>query len=272
MHNRELLKRTLLSATAGLLVFPSLAWAQDETVEDDVKRIDTIIVTAQKQEEALQDVPLAITAFTGDFLEDSGVRDAMDLTIFSPSLKFETAHTVRDSGIAIRGIGSGGGFNAGVDGSVGLYLNGVYIPKQAGVLQSLIDIQTIELLKGPQGTLYGANTPAGVLAINTGSPTQEFEAEFSAGVGNFNMREASGIISGGLTENIASRLAFWTREDEGWLKLKQGGETNSRSEYGMRWRTIWDVNENFELDLTADYSHLESHCCDGEWIDISGHA
>lgn len=269
MHNREIRKWTLLSVTAGLLIFPSLASAQAESEEDEVRRIETIIVTAQKQEENLQDVPLAITAFTGDFLEDLGIRDAMDLMLLSPSLNFSTGISARNSSIAVRGIGSGGGFNAGVDGSVGLYLNDVYIPKQAGILQSLVDIQTVELLKGPQGTLYGANTPAGVLAINTVRPTQEFEAVMSAGVGNFNMSEASGIVSGGLTENIVARLSFWTSQDEGWLKLKQGGNTNSRSEYGMRLRTIWDVNDNFELDLIADYSHIESNCCDGEWIDIS---
>ncbi len=269
-------KRQFLSSASGLAIALAMlsggsgaAIAQDTGASGGIERI---IVTAQKREEALQDVPLAITAFSGNFLEERNIRDIRDLTDFSPSLRYENGNTVRNSGIAVRGIGSGGGFNAGVDGSVGLYLDGIYIPKQAGLLQSLTDIQSIELLKGPQGTLYGANTPAGVLNVNTGRPTQEFEAQINLGVGNFDSREASGFVNFGVTDNVATRFAFWTRENEGWLELQTGGYSNSHSEYGGRVKTLWTPTESTEIELTADFSHIRAVCCDGEWIDISDQA
>ena len=264
--------RALITSSLVSIALPVFSVAQEANDQEEVKRIDTIIVTAQRRDESLQDVPLSITAYSGDLIEELGIRDATDLTNFSPSLKFDTAIGVRSSSISVRGIGTGGGFNAGIDPSVGLYLDGVYIPKVAGVMQALQDVQTVELLKGPQGTLYGANSPAGVLAINTQSPSQDFEARFSGSIGNFDAREFSGMVSGGLTDTISSRLSFWSRDDSGWLELKQGGNTNSRSEYGLRSRTIFEVSENFELDLLLDYTHVEAECCGGEWIDISDSA
>jgi iron complex outermembrane receptor protein len=256
---------TLLYATAG-------SAAQEGQAVNNSGAIEEVVVTAQKREERLQDVPLAVSAFTAEFLEDRMISDLMDLTRYAPSMRFEEGGAIRSAGIAVRGIGSGGGFNAGVDGSVGMYLDGVYIPKQAGLLQSLTDITAIELLKGPQGTLYGANTPAGVLNVRTGRPTQEFEANVQIGVGNFDSNEVSGYVSGGLSDQVAGRFSFWSRENGGWLDLMQGGTSNSREEYGGRMKLLWAPSDRVELELAMDYSQLKSVCCDGEWIDISDEA
>ena len=201
--------QTVLPATAVCILF-SVANLPAFAGESPV--IEEIIVTAQKRAESMQEVPLSISAFTGDFLEDRQINNLLQLTRFAPSMEFEPGNSTRNAYLTVRGIGSSGQ-NAGIDGSVGLYLDGVYIPRQGGLIQSLTDIQAVELLRGPQGTLYGANTPAGLLNVNTRAPTQDFEARVEIGAGNFDMREVSGYVSGGLTDDLAGRLAFWSRDE-----------------------------------------------------------
>ena len=233
--------------------------------------IEEIIVTAQKREESVQEVPLSITAFTGDYLEDRQINNLLELTRFAPSMEFQSGSSARNAFLTVRGIGSSGQ-NAGIDGSVGLYLDGVYIPRQGGLMQSLTDIQAVELLRGPQGTLYGANTPAGLLNVNTRAPTQDFEGRIEVGAGNFDMREVSGYVSGGITDDVAGRLAFWSREHEGTVKLHTGGRSNSREDYGGRVRLLWSPSDTAEYEFIGDYSRVDTVCCDGEWIDISDEA
>ena len=233
--------------------------------------IEEVVVTAQKREEGVQEVPLAVSAYTSTFLEDRQIRNLVDLTKFSPSFRFQKGGTLRNSTVAMRGIGSSGQ-NAGIDGSVGLYLDGVFIPRQAGLIGALKDISTIEVLKGPQGTLYGANTPSGLVNVNTSDPTQEFEGRIELGLGNFGEQEASGYISGGITDDTAARLAFWQRSNDGTTKLMTGGRTNSREEWGFRFKSLWAVSDMTEIEFAADYSDLFANCCVGEWADISDEA
>ena len=237
----------------------------------DSPAIEEIIVSAQKRDQSLQEVPLSISAFTEDFLSDRQINNLQDLAGFTPSMQFLKGTSIRNSFLSVRGIGSSGQ-NAGIDGSVGLYLDGVYIPRQGGLLSQLTDIQGVELLRGPQGTLYGANTPAGLLNVNTRAPTQDFEARIQAGAGNFNMNEVSGHVSGGLTDDLAGRFSFWTGQNDGSVKLIGGGRSNSREEIGGRMRLLWSPTETAEYELITDFSRVEAICCDGEWIDISDEA
>lgn len=259
---------TVFPATAVCILFGvanSPAFAGESPV------IEEIIVTAQKRAENMQEVPMSISAFTGDFLQDRGINNLVELTRFAPSMEFQPANSTRNAFLTVRGIGSSGQ-NAGIDGSVGLYLDGVYIPRQGGLMSSLTDIQTIELLRGPQGTLYGANTPAGLLNVNTRAPTQDFEARVEVGAGKFDMREVSGYVSGGLSDDLAGRFAFWTREDDGTVELKTGGDSNSREDHGGRVKLLWSPSDTAEYEFIGDYSRIETVCCDGEWIDISDEA
>lgn len=230
--------------------------------------IEEIVVTAQKREERLQDVPLAITAFSGDYLERMGVKNLQDLTGYTPTLRFLPGNSIRNATLAVRGIGSSGQ-NAGIAGSVGLYLDGVYIPRQAGLLNNLADISTVELLRGPQGTLYGVNTPAGLLNVNTRRPTEEFEGKVTVGMGNFDSREVTGYLSGALSDNLAGRLTFWNSGNGGTVKMVQGGYTNSFDDVGVRGRLLWSPSDSAEYELIADYSVYDAQCCDGEWSYIS---
>ena len=233
--------------------------------------IEEVLVTAQKREEGVQEVPLAVSAYTGSYLDDRQITNLVELTKFSPSFRFQQGGTLRNSSVAIRGIGSSGQ-NAGIDGSVGLYLDGVYIPRQAGLVGSLSDVSTIEILKGPQGTLFGANTPAGLVNVNTADPTQDFEGKVQFGLGNYGEQQASGYISGGLSDDMAARIAFWQKSNDGTTKLKTGGSSNSREEWGFRVKSIWTPSDNTEVEFAADYSDIFANCCVGEWVDISDEA
>ncbi|NKC01898.1 MAG: TonB-dependent receptor [Pseudomonadales bacterium] len=136
----------------------------------------------------------------------------------------------------------------------------------------MTDIQTVELLRGPQGTLYGVNTPAGLLNVNTRRPTDEFEGQFSIGRGNFEAHKVSGFISGGLTDNLAGRLTFWDAGNDGHTELVQGGNTNGFNETGVRAKLLWTPSDTAEIEFIIDYTEHETQCCDGEWADISDEA
>ena len=233
--------------------------------------IEEVVVTAQKREEGVQEVPLAVSAYTDTFLEDRQINNLTELTKYSPSFRMDEGGTLRNSFVAVRGIGSSGQ-NAGIDGSVGLYLDGVFIPRQGGLIGSLKDISTIEVLKGPQGTLYGANTPAGLVNVNTADPTQDFEGKIQFGFGDYGEQQTAGFVSGGITDNSAARIAFWQRSNDGTTKLKTGGSTNSREEWGLRIKGLWTPSDSTVVEVAADYSDLFANCCVGEWTDISDEA
>ena len=261
-------RRLVAFAAAGALAvvgYPALGQ------EEDARSIEEIVVTAQKRDESLQDVPLPITAFSEDYLEELGIKSLTELTQFAPSLRFINGNSIRNSSLAVRGIGSSGQ-NSGIDGSVGLYLDGIYVPRQAGLLNRLTDIQTVELLRGPQGTLYGVNTPSGLLAVNTRRPTEEFEGKVTAGVGNFGYREVAGYASGGISDTLAGRVSFWSSGLDGLDEMRTGGRTNGYDDYGARAKLLWEPSDDFELQATADYSRYDAVCCDGEWLDISDEA
>lgn len=246
----------------GCLASPVIASEEGRGV------LEEIVVTAQKREERLQDVPLAITAFSGDYLERMGIKNLQELTSYTPSLRFLPGNSIRNASLSVRGIGSNGQ-NAGVAGSVGLYLDGVYIPRQAGLLNNLADINTVELLRGPQGTLYGVNTPAGLLNVNTRRPSDTFEGKVTVGMGNFESREVTGYLSGPLGDNVFGRVTYWSTGNEGTVKMIQGGHTNSFDDTGVRGRLLWAPSDRVEYEVIADYSVYNAKCCDGEWSYIS---
>jgi len=241
------------------------------SAEQDAEESEEIVVTAQKREEPLQKVPLSMTAYTGEALERNGIKTLTDLSNSSPSLIFAEGQNAREARISIRGLGTDG-LNAGVDNSVGIYLDGVYIPRPAGLIGQLPDVETIELLRGPQGTLYGVNTPAGVININTRNPTDQFEGRLTLEAGNFGYHSITGYASGGLADGLTGRITAWSSRDHGYVNLKTGGHGNSRDQWGVRGKVHWTPSDNWKLTFTADYTSVTAHCCEAEWIDISDEA
>ncbi|WP_374571994.1 TonB-dependent receptor [Phenylobacterium sp.] len=224
-------------------------------------QVETIVVTASKRPQDVQDVPMSVSAFSGDQLEKANITDATDLAHLVPGLTIATSNNTRNSSIIIRNIGSSG-TNPGIEPSVGVFLDGVYMPSSLSIFTELTDISTIETLRGPQGTLYGRNTPVGAINVTTKAPTQGFEGMVSVGLGNYDKRRVAGYVNGGLTDTLAGRLSFWSDTRDGYVRnIYFGSNTNSQDQWGVRGRLRWTPDDLTTVDAIAYFSKTMTHCC-----------
>ncbi len=202
----------LLSASL-LAILPAKAFAQ-ETGEIG---LDDIVVTAQRRTENLQDVPIAIAAISGNTLTEVGIRDPRDLSMLVPGLSAQAGTSATTTSLFLRGVGIGD-FNSNTTGAVGVYVDDVFLGANAGKLFNIFDSEGIEVLKGPQGTLYGRNTTAGAIRFSSRKPTDELSANASASYGRFNEVQLEAGVGGPIVDDLLKmRVAgTYTRRD-GWL-------------------------------------------------------
>jgi len=172
-----------LLAVATLTLMPAGGWAQKAS-EVGAGMLEEVIVTANRREQNLQEVAISVAAFTGEFLKESGTTNLKQLEQYTPSLKITPVTDSRSTSIRIRGIGSIG-TNAGIDPSVGLFIDGIYQGRAGMSIADLMDVERVEVLRGPQGTLYGKNTAAGALRLISLGPSEVFEAEVEGVYGNY---------------------------------------------------------------------------------------
>lgn len=193
-------------ACAATFVLSAPAFAQ----------LEEIIVTATHREESIQDVPLAVTAVGAQQIEGAGIFDATTLAMNVPGMAY-SEFSPGQALISIRGITSADD-GAGLDNSVALFLDGVYIGRQAGINFDMFDLERIEVLKGPQGTLFGRNAIAGAINVITSKPEDEFGGKFAATVGNEGILRYQGLITGGLSESLSGKLVVNHREHDGFVR------------------------------------------------------
>ena len=235
-----------------------------------IAQLEEVIVTAQKRTESIQDVPISITAFSGEELARRGITDAQTLAQSVPNFDLPSSNASRNATIRIRGIGSSG-TNPGIESSVGTFVDGVYMPSSAMALGELSDIASYEILRGPQGTLYGRNTPVGALNITTHKPSQDPEAKITVGYGDYEEFWANGYVGGGLSERSAGRLSFWYRDREGYEdNLFTGDDVNDNSTWGLRGKLLFEPSDNLEINFIGFYNESEKKCCMGEQLDVFG--
>ena len=228
--------------------------------------IEEIVVTAQKRTESVQDVPISITAISGEDLVRRGLNDMQDVARAVPNFDLPASNNMRNVSIRIRGIGSTG-TNPGIENSVGTFLDGLYMPAGAMSFGELSDIQTIEILRGPQGTLYGRNTPIGALNVTTLKPSNEPEAMLRVGYADYEQANINGHLGGGLSEDMAGRLSFFYRDREGYQdNLFTGDDVNDNSEWGLRGKLLFAPSDTLEIITTVYYSEIERSCCMAEQI------
>lgn len=224
-----------------------------------------VIVTAQKREQALQDVPAAVAVVSGEALEARNIQEISQLQTAAPGLTFIGLNSPRGSGLSIRGI-STTSFSEGVEGSVGIVVDGVPIGRQGAGFTDFSDLERIEVLRGPQGTLFGKNASAGVVHFVTRAPTRTFEAGGSVSAGSQGTQRASGYVSGPLSVNMGDRLrgrlsAYIDRRDGDIEDVAQGRLYNGRDEAGVRGKLAFDVSADTTVLLTADYTDRDAACC-----------
>lgn len=245
---------TRLSVVALAASWAAQAMAQTAAPQDAVAPDTTgdIIVTAQKRSERLQDVPVSISAFSAAQLEGSGITNLTQIAPRVPGFFGGSAGATRPQ-LYIRGIGSRQ-FDAGSEASVGVFVDEVYLGRTAGTLGALRDIERVEVLKGPQGTLYGRNTIAGAINVITKGPTDELAMEAEAGIGNFDAYNLFAAVSGPIAGDVVkARLAGWRTFSEGYMRnLQTGNHAQGIDNYGGRLRVDIEPSSTFRVGLIAE--------------------
>lgn len=227
----------------------------------EVAQIGDIIVTAQKRSERLQDVPLAVTAITGDALANRQVSDTSTLTKAIPSLTFQQGPNATNTTLRIRGVGTAL-FGQGVESSVSVVVDGVVLARQAQGFADLADIERVEVLRGPQGTLFGKNASAGVISIVTARPSRDFEGRVEGTIAEHGEYRAKGTISGPLSDTLRARLTGFYNDVPGITyntTLKR--QVNGQKGWGVRGKLEWDATDNLNFLLSAEYRKSDTDCC-----------
>ena len=196
--------------------------------------LEEVIVTATKRAESLQDVPVTVTAISATTLQEAGVVDLTDVAALVPSLTVSTNLNPFTTGIRIRGIGTSQNSIA-LEASVAFVVDGVYMGRSGLGMSDLTDIERIEVLQGPQGTLYGKNANAGVVSVVTKRPNfDETEGYVEATVGDYSLQQYTASVTGPLNDELAYRLAGNWREQDGWLENDTGPDQMSVQDWNLR--------------------------------------
>lgn len=229
---------------------------------------DDIIVTAQKRSERLQDVPLAVTAVTGEALAARQINDTSSLVQAVPSLTFQQAANPVASSFRIRGIGTSL-FGLGNESSVALVVDGVVSARQTQNFTDFADIERVEVLRGPQGTLFGKNATAGVISVVTERPSRTLEARGSLTVAEMGEYRASGTVSGPLTDTIGVRLTGYYNDVGGNIRnVLTGHDANATKSWGLRGKLEWRPSDALTFLLAGDYRKSDANCCQNVLVKI----
>jgi iron complex outermembrane receptor protein len=217
--------------------------------------LDQIVVTSRRRSEALQDVPIPISVIGGTQIEQSGAFNVNRAKELIPSVQLYTSNP-RNTGINIRGIGSPFGLtNDGLDPGVGFYVDGVYYARPAAATLDFIDIERIEVLRGPQGTLFGKNTSAGAFNIITRKASFTPEASFETSYGNYGYIQAKASITGPISKKFAGRISFSGTQRDGLVdNIKTGRATNDINNLGFRGQLLYRPTENLAITLAGDFT------------------
>ena len=213
--------RTLAALLSGS--FALVPFTYPLAIGQDARALEEVIVTARKREQSLQDVSVAVTALTDTVIAEAQIYNSEDLVQLVPSLTFQQGSNPRQSSFNIRGIGTQS-FSTGVEPSVSTMLDGVVMGRSGQAFMQLLDVERIEVLRGPQGTLFGKNASAGVLHIITKEPTEEFSGEVMAGAAENNEYRLGATVAGPITDTLGFRLSGSGSDVDGWIKNRFDGD------------------------------------------------
>jgi iron complex outermembrane receptor protein len=216
---------------------------------------DTVVITSRRRREVLQDVPIPISVIGGKQIDDAGAFNVNRVKEIIPSVQMYTSNP-RNTGINIRGTGSPFGLtNDGLDPGVGFYVDGVYIARPAFATLDLLDVEQIEVLRGPQGTLFGKNTTSGAFNITTRKPSFKPGGTFEVSYGNYGFVQAKASITGPLTKKIAGRLSFSGTQRDGTIyNTRTGKYTNDINNLGGKAQFLYNPSKNVSVTLSGDFS------------------
>lgn len=262
--------RRLKRLPLALLLAGSASWTHGYAAETEIpppvlagsaaangSQLETVTVTTRRREESSQDVPTPMSVVSGQNLETQRVYRIQDLQQLVPSVNVAYMHA-RQSSVSIRGLGNNPASD-GLEGSVGLYIDNVYLGRPGMAVFDLMDIEQLEVLRGPQGTLFGKNTTAGVINISTRAPSFTPERSIETSVGEDGYFQTKGTISGPLNDQLAGRFSAYRTRSDGDIKNEYDGhDLNGGSREGFRAQLLFKPNEDFNLRWIGDYNEEDS--------------
>jgi iron complex outermembrane recepter protein len=268
------LRSTLLLGAGLAALISAPAQAQDEapaepsaTTAQKEQDSNDIIVTARRRSESAQDVPLAVSVLDAKQLDETGAFNVNRLQQLAPTLQFYSSNP-RNTAVNIRGIGVPFGLTSdGFEQGVGIYVDDVYYSRVASATFDFLDVAQIEVLRGPQGTLYGKNTTAGAINITTNQPSFDFEGRAEVSLGNYEFRQARLALSGPLSERVAARVAFSGTSRSGTIRnVTSGEDIQSLDNIGLRAQVLWEATDNLRVTLVGDYNKQDALCCGSVFV------
>jgi outer membrane receptor protein involved in Fe transport len=262
-NNKATFFKHSLLALAVLGALSSTANAQEEStnIQKDDEDIERIYVTASKRLQGLQESPVAVTVISGAAIEQTKVMDINDLQTLIPTLRVTPLQRSVNTNFAIRGFGNGTN-NTGIEPSVGVFIDGVYRSRAAAQIGDLPRLQQIEVLSGPQSTLFGKNASAGVINVRTLAPSHDLESKIELGIGNFNQRTMRGYVTNGVSDTLALSLSGGFNSRDGYTDSVVGlDEINDRDRWNIRGQALYEPTQDVTIRIIADYSEIDEACC-----------
>lgn len=258
------LRRFTLLAGAATIALPGAAFAQSvdqDQAEQPEERSNVIIVTASKREQTLQETPIAVSVTSAETIKAAQIRDVLDLQTVVPSLRVSQLQSASATTFIIRGFGNGDN-NFGIEPSVGVFIDGVFRSRSAGALSDFPNLQRVEVLNGPQSTLFGKNASAGVISIVTREPQFEWGGMVEASYGNFNAFVLQADVTGPISDKLAFSLDGSFNRRDGYAQVVNLNEDISdRNRFSTRAQLLWEPSADFKVRAIADYGRIDEICC-----------
>jgi outer membrane receptor protein involved in Fe transport len=256
-----------ISAACIALAMPSLSYAQEEPQAEEENANDEIVVTAQGRTQLLSDVPVAISAVNAETLQNSGANDIRQLNQVAPSLLVSSTGSEANGSARIRGIGTVGD-NPGLESSVPVFIDGVYRSRSGIGLNELGEIDRVEVQRGPQGTLGGRNSSAGLISIYSKKPEFQFGGSGELTYGNYDFMRAASSFTGPITEQLAFRVdGVYVKRDGFYTDDQNGRDVNNRDRYFLRGQLLFEPTDALSVRLIADYTSRKEECCAATYVD-----
>ncbi|PEQ10901.1 TonB-dependent receptor [Novosphingobium sp. PC22D] len=276
---RKVVLRASASAIVGSIgLAPMAAHAQDaatsepQAEEQQTGGLEEIIVTARKRAENLQETPVAITAMTGGMLEERQITNVAEVARFAPNVNISPVANISGSSASItsfiRGVGQTD-FNITVDPGVGVYVDGVYVARSVGALLDMADISSVQVLRGPQGTLFGKNTIGGAIVVNSVEPQYDFDMKLEAATGRFNRADFKGMVNVPLSDILAMRAVASYETRDGYQKrLFDGGRQGNKDSFGGRIAFKWEPTDKLTVNLSGDINIRREEMAASTLVDL----
>ncbi|WP_447757988.1 TonB-dependent receptor [Sphingopyxis fribergensis] len=265
------LRTSALGVSIAMAAISAPAFAQDAPADAATDDSDNtpIIVTAQGRAQLLSDVPVAISAVSAETLQNSGANDIRQLNQVAPSLLVSSTGSEANGSARIRGIGTVGD-NPGLESSVPVFIDGVYRSRSGIGLNELGELDRIEVQRGPQGTLGGRNSSAGLISIYSKKPSFEFGATGEATYGNYDYWRLGGSVTGPIGETLAARLdGVWVKRDGFYNDTNNNRDINNRDRYFLRGQLLFEPTDALSVRLIADYTFRDEECCAATYVSPS---